>query len=62
MSGQPRPIQGRSFRPCRVANLQSDPFELDNIIQTEPGRAVLPAVQAELARLQVKTGYGEPPR
>lgn len=38
-------------------DLQADPFELDNIIDSEHGRAVLPTLQAELARLQEATGY-----
>ncbi|MBC7893993.1 MAG: sulfatase-like hydrolase/transferase [Cytophagaceae bacterium] len=38
-------------------DLQVDPFELDNIIATPAGSAVLPTVQAELARLQSATGY-----
>lgn len=36
-------------------DLQSDPFEMENIIDTERGRAALPALQAELERL-VATG------
>ena len=42
-------------------DLQADPFELDNIIATASGRAVLPALQAELARLQAETGYQAKP-
>ena len=38
-------------------DLQSDPFELDNLIGTETGRRVLPELQTELARLQRETGY-----
>lgn len=33
-------------------DLSTDPFELDNIIATDAGRAVLPELQAELERLQ----------
>ena len=32
-------------------DLQSDPFEMENLIDTERGRAVLPALQQELERL-----------
>lgn len=38
-------------------DLQRDAFEMDNIIETDVGRAALPAVRAELARLQRETGY-----
>jgi len=38
-------------------DLQTDPFELDNIIAAPRGRALLPTLQAELARLQAATGY-----
>ena len=33
-------------------DLEADPFEMHNIIDTEVGRAVLPGLQAELARLR----------
>jgi len=38
-------------------DLQVDPFEMDNIIDTARGREVLPTVRGELARLQEATGY-----
>lgn len=38
-------------------DLQADPFELDNIIDREAGRAILPDLRAELARLQREFGY-----
>ena len=38
-------------------DLESDPFELNNLIGTEEGKRLLPALQAELARLQRETGY-----
>ena len=36
-------------------DLQVHPFEMDNIIDSAPGRAVLPTMQAELARLLRET-------
>jgi N-acetylglucosamine-6-sulfatase len=38
-------------------DLEADPFELNNLIGTEEGKRLLPSLQAELARLQSKTGY-----
>jgi N-acetylglucosamine-6-sulfatase len=38
-------------------DLETDPYEMTNLIDTAAGRAVLPDVQAELARLQRETGY-----
>jgi N-acetylglucosamine-6-sulfatase len=38
-------------------DLQTDPFELRNLIGTEEGRRILPEMEAELARLQSETGY-----
>jgi len=38
-------------------DLQADLFELDNIIDTEAGRALLPGLRAELTRLQQESGY-----
>lgn len=38
-------------------DLVTDPFEMTNLIDTPAGRAVLPTLQAELARLQQDTGY-----
>jgi arylsulfatase A-like enzyme len=32
-------------------DLKADPYELDNLFGSERGRAVLPALQAELLRL-----------
>jgi arylsulfatase A-like enzyme len=40
-----------------VYDLQSDPFELDNIIDTAAGQRLLPDLRAELARLQRESGY-----
>lgn len=36
-------------------DLQADPFQMENIIESERGRAALPALQQELGRL-VATG------
>lgn len=41
-------------------DLDADPFEMNNIIASPAGRAALPEVQAELARLQTETGYAPP--
>jgi arylsulfatase A-like enzyme len=38
-------------------DLETDPYEMTNIINTPTGRAVLPELKAELARLQRETGY-----
>lgn len=38
-------------------DLATDPFEMTNLIDTPAGQAVLPTLQAELARLQRETGY-----
>lgn len=38
-------------------DLQSDPFEMDNIISTDEGQRLLPGMQAELERLQRESGY-----
>jgi arylsulfatase A-like enzyme len=38
-------------------DLQADPFELNNIVGTDEGRRLLPALQEELAKLQRETGY-----
>jgi N-acetylglucosamine-6-sulfatase len=38
-------------------DLQVDPFELDNLMGTPAGDRLLPALQAELGRLQRETGY-----
>lgn len=38
-------------------DLHADPFELNNLIGTEEGTRLLPALQAELAKLQRETGY-----
>jgi N-acetylglucosamine-6-sulfatase len=38
-------------------DLESDPFELNNLMGTEAGKALLPELQAELAKLQRETGY-----
>jgi N-acetylglucosamine-6-sulfatase len=38
-------------------DLQTDPFELNNLIATEEGKQLLPTLQAELAKLQQATGY-----
>jgi len=40
-----------------IYDLDADPYELDNLFGTEKGRAVLPALQAELARLQREFRY-----
>jgi N-acetylglucosamine-6-sulfatase len=41
-------------------DLQSDPFELDNLMGSRRERDLLPRMQAELARLQRETGFGNP--
>lgn len=38
-------------------DLEADPFEMNNIIGTDAGRALLPQMQAELTKLQQATGY-----
>ena len=38
-------------------DLEADPFELNNLMGTDAGKALLPALQAELAKLQRETGY-----
>ena len=42
-------------------DLETDPFEIGNLIGSENGRTVLPSVTAELARLHQATGYREVP-
>jgi N-acetylglucosamine-6-sulfatase len=41
-------------------DLESDPHELDNLIGSARERDLLPALQAELARLQKETAYEAP--
>ena len=38
-------------------DLQTDPFEMDNLIATDAGRRLLPDLTAELARLQRESEY-----
>jgi N-acetylglucosamine-6-sulfatase len=38
-------------------DLREDPFEIDNIIDSDEGKRMLPTMQAELARLQKESGY-----
>jgi N-acetylglucosamine-6-sulfatase len=38
-------------------DLEADPFEMNNLISSDAGRSALPALQAELARIQRETGY-----
>jgi N-acetylglucosamine-6-sulfatase len=38
-------------------DLEADPFELNNLMGTAEGRRLLPALEAELARIQGETGY-----
>ncbi len=38
-------------------DLESDPFELNNLMGTDEGNRLLPALQSELARLQRESGY-----
>lgn len=40
-----------------VYDLSADPYEMQNLINTPAGSALLPGLQAELARLQAETGY-----
>ena len=42
-------------------DLEADPYEMSNLIGTPQGQALLPALQAELARLQQQTGFVPPP-
>ena len=42
-------------------DLEADPYEMSNLIDTPQGQALLPALQAELERLQQQTGYVPPP-
>jgi N-acetylglucosamine-6-sulfatase len=37
-------------------DLEADPFELNNLMGTAEGRRLLPALEAELARIQGETG------
>ncbi|MFN8570884.1 MAG: sulfatase-like hydrolase/transferase [Gemmatimonadaceae bacterium] len=41
-------------------DLQSDPFELDNLVGSARGKSLLPEMQASLAKLQQETGYQAP--
>ena len=41
-------------------DLEADPYEMSNLIGTPQGQALLPALQAELARLQQRSGYVSP--
>ena len=43
-----------------IYDLQTDPFEMENLYGTAEGRALLPTLQAELARLQRETEYSPP--
>ncbi|HXV85283.1 MAG TPA: sulfatase [Gemmatimonadales bacterium] len=38
-------------------DLQADPFELNNLVNSAAGRGLLPEMRAELERLQRETGY-----
>jgi arylsulfatase A-like enzyme len=38
-------------------DLEKDPFELNNLIGSDEGNRLLPAMQAELKRIQSETGY-----
>jgi arylsulfatase A-like enzyme len=38
-------------------DLEADPFELNNLMGTEEGKRLLPALESELAKLQRETGY-----
>jgi arylsulfatase A-like enzyme len=38
-------------------DLQADPFELNNLMGTDEGKRLLPALESELSRLQRETGY-----
>jgi N-acetylglucosamine-6-sulfatase len=38
-------------------DLESDPWELNNLMGTEEGKRLLPSLEAELARLQRESGY-----
>jgi hypothetical protein len=38
-------------------DLEQDPFELNNLMDTEEGQRLLPELKAELQRLQSTTGY-----
>jgi N-acetylglucosamine-6-sulfatase len=38
-------------------DLEADPFELKNLMGTDEGRRLLPALETQLGRLQTETGY-----
>jgi N-acetylglucosamine-6-sulfatase len=42
-------------------DLEADPYEMSNLIGTAQGQALLPALQAELARLLQRSGYVSSP-
>jgi len=44
-------------RPGEIFDLQADPGEKENIINTERGRALEKALKQELERLKKETGY-----
>ena len=44
-------------RPREIFDLQADPGEKENIINTERGRALEKALKQELERLKKETGY-----
>lgn len=43
-----------------IYDLETDPFEMDNLMGSARGRALLPELQAELARLQGVSGFRPP--
>ncbi len=51
------PAVDRLAREGTRYDLQTDPYELDNLMGTESGNRVLPELQAGLAKLQQDTGY-----
>jgi N-acetylglucosamine-6-sulfatase len=42
-------------------DLEADPYEMANLIDTAQGRSALPALEAELKRLQQQFGAMSPP-
>ena len=43
-----------------IYDLETDPFEMDNLMDSARGRALLPELQAELSRLQGVSGFKPP--
>lgn len=46
-----------NLKPAELFDLQKDPKEMHNIINTAPGQSVLPQLRRELQKLKQDTGY-----